>query len=258
MIDHFTSDRAPPPIAILLLAEVGLTSGQLTSEQVTDLLNPFIDQANDEQLADKQRAQAWQMVALSLRAETADQARSRLADLPNQPALLQLGGTALEKSEAFADPGQQTNIADLKRILADKALSTVEDPAARTYWQLEQARALQQLGQEDEAIKLLEQLAREKPKSQEIQLRLGRSLAQTAPGSEATLRQWRRIAAQVKPRSDAWFEAKLQVATALAAAGDNSKALDMLNYMKAIPPGWQESERKADFDQLWRQLKERD
>ncbi|MCH2181006.1 MAG: hypothetical protein MK108_03290 [Mariniblastus sp.] len=256
VIDHFTTNGEPPRIAILLLAEVGLTSGQLTSEQVTALLTPFIEQSGDKQLAAKQQAQAWRVAALALQGKTSDLARSALADLPNQPALLQLCGTALQRSEAFAAPGQQTNLAELKRILADKGLSAVNEPAARTYWQLEQARALQQLGQEDEAIKLLEQLAREKPKSQEIQLRLGRSLAQTAPGSEATLRQWRRIAAQVKPRSDAWFEAKLQVATALSAAGENGKALDMLNYMKAIPPGWQPSRWKAEFDQLLRQLKE--
>lgn len=254
IIDHFTVNRVPPRNAILLLAEIGLTSGQMQPEQVASLLTSFINQSNDKQLAAKQQAQAYRVAALALRRETLDAAKTELADLPNQSALLQLCDRALQKSERFAAPEQQTNIADLKRILANKALSTTDEPASRTYWQLQQARALQQLGQEDEALQLLEQLAREKPKSQEIQLRLGRSLAQTAPGSEATLKQWRRIAAQVKPRSDAWFEAKLQVAKALSASGEQGKAIDMLNYMKAIPPGWQQSRWKTEFEQLLRQL----
>ena len=58
----------------------------------------------------------------------------------------------------------------------------------------------------------------------------------------------------MKPRSDAWFEAKLQVAKALSASGEQGKAIDMLNYMKAIPPGWQQSRWKTEFEQLLRQL----
>ncbi len=254
IIDRFPTPTEPPQMAVLLLAEVGLTSGKLTLEQVTQMLNQFIETSDDQQLQAKQQAQAWRVVALSLNPETISQAKAALAELPNQAALLQLCGSALQRSEAFAAAGQQTNLADLKWVLANKGLSASGDGPAKTYWQLEQARALQQLGREDEAITLLKQLAADKPKSQEIQLRLGRSLTKTAPGSDETLRQWRRIAAQAKPQSDAWFEAKLQVATTLAASGQTEKALGLLNYMNAIPPGWQQSGLKSEFDQLRAQL----
>lgn len=254
--------RFPNPVdlprpAVLLVAQVGLSSNTLPVEQITTMLKQFIQSASDNELDAKQRAQAWQIVGLAMQSTTLAEAKISIEELPNDLILLYLCGMGLQQAEPFIPPEQIANVAALKLLLAAKALAaTPQGPSSQTYWLLEKARALQQLGEDTQAVELLRKLSLEKPKSQEIQLRLARSLSKIEPGSEAALQQWRRIAAQVKPQSTAWFEAKLNVAKTLAAAGQDQKALEMLNYMNAIPPGWTRSPLKAEFDKLLVRLKQ--
>ncbi|MCH2177406.1 MAG: hypothetical protein MK106_01260 [Mariniblastus sp.] len=255
IMNRFPDLVKPPRAAVLLIAQVGLTSNTLPVEQITAMLKQFIQSATDNEWEAKQRAQAWQIVGLALKPNTVADAKTSIADLPNELSLLQLCVTGLRQAQEFTPPEQTASIAGLKILVAAKALAASSQGSSQTYWLLEKARALQQLGEDTTAIEILRKLTVEKPKSQEIQLRLGRSLSKVGPGSEEALQQWRRIATQVRPQSTAWFEAKLNVAKTLAAAGQDQKALEMLQYMNAIPPGWSQSLLKAEFDKLLIQLK---
>ena len=256
IVDRLQTVATPSQATILLLAEVGLSSATLDTAQVIAMLDQFIASAPDTELETKQQAEVWRIVALAMQSTTTAQAKESLTELPNQASLLQLCDKGFRLTETFATLEQQDEIAELKLIVANKALSISQNKNTQSYWQLQQARALQLLGKQDEALTQLRKLAAEQPKSLEIQLRLGRSLTQTASESDETLQQWRRIAAQAKPQSAAWFEAKLQVASTLAAQKQTEQALNLLNYMNAIPPGWKQSSLKSEFDALLRRLKQ--
>ena len=64
------------------------------------------------------------------------------------------------------------------------------------------------------------------------------------------LRQWRRIAAMARPRTELWFEAKLQVAQLLVSGGQPGEARKLLEFIRAVPPGWNNSPLAGQFEQL--------
>lgn len=139
-----------------------------------------------------------------------------------------------------------------KLQIAEKALALDLSETQRISWMGHRADALQRLGRDDEAVDALTKLAARKPKSAAIQLQLCRALnrLQGEQAAEQALNSWRRLAPKLKPRTESWFEAKYNVAFLLNKTGQSSDALKLLEYLKAIPPGWSNSNWKGDFDRL--------
>ena len=143
-------------------------------------------------------------------------------------------------------------LAETKLLLATAALKLNLDDAKRLGWRADWADALQRLGRHEEAVETLTELATQNPKVADFQIQLARSLSKIGGdvANQNALTNWRRLVRQLKPKTENWFEAKLNVATLLLRTGEKNEALTMLEYIKAIPPGWSKSKWKPDFEQL--------
>jgi len=64
------------------------------------------------------------------------------------------------------------------------------------------------------------------------------------------LKQWRSIASRTTAHTKVWYESKLNVARLLHESGKSPEAAKMLKYIKAVPPGWEKSELKTEFETL--------
>ncbi len=153
--------------------------------------------------------------------------------------------------ERHQEPASE-RLLNTKLQIAEKAMTLDLSDAQEINWMGHWADALQRLGRDEEAVAALSELAARKPNSAAIQLQLCRALTKV-DGEQARQRalgSWRRLAARLKPKTENWFEAKYNVAALLNQTGQPSEALKLLEYLKAIPPGWSQSTWKADFDRL--------
>ena len=125
-----------------------------------------------------------------------------------------------------------------------------------TVWKLRIADLQQSLDQHKEAIATLTDLVNEFPRKADLQIRLAEAMTKAYGRSdpEKPINQWRRLASKLRPRSDNWFLAKYNVAKLLRSSGKREDALKLLKYIKANPPGWDESKLKSDFDSLFEKL----
>ncbi len=109
-----------------------------------------------------------------------------------------------------------------------------------------------------EAIELASDLANQYPKDAAVQLRLAELLNQQAAGSPSALAealgQWRKIARFSRANSEHWYRAKYEVARLLVEQGNSDEALKLLNFIRAVPPGWSEASNAPAFDELLRSL----
>jgi len=115
---------------------------------------------------------------------------------------------------------------------------------------------LVELNQDSEAKILLSNLMEAKPKSKQLQITLAklRSKSNALEDQKQAILTWRKIVSVSKAGSDQWLEAKLNIATLLAKSGQATRAVDLLNYIKELPPNWTGSKFAADFDKLLKQL----
>jgi tetratricopeptide (TPR) repeat protein len=169
----------------------------------------------------------------------------------NESALKQAVAGINDLLEQRQDSVSETVI-NTKLKIAQLALALDLDEVQRIAWMGDWADALQRLNRDAEAVDALTELAAKEPQSAAIQLQLCRALSKLE-GDQAVARalnSWRRLALKLKPKSENWFEAKYNVALLLHKAGESGEALKLLEYLKAIPPGWSQSSWKADFDRL--------
>jgi TolA-binding protein len=119
-------------------------------------------------------------------------------------------------------------------------------------WKLKQASVLIALKQNQQALHALAELEKKYPKNAEIQMQLARSLTGALEESnpKIPLEKWRHIATRLKKNTPNWYEAKYQVARLLFKSGDREGAAKLLKYIKAIPPGWNQSKLKPQFESL--------
>ena len=184
--------------------------------------------------------------------KTAIQYISAIAD--NQKALQQCE-PLLNFSPTDVTANQ--NLQTVKLALIDKVLGLPEiqqpDKAnLKDNWRLKQAAVLIALKQNQQASQTLTELEKKYPKNAEIQMQLARSLTGELEESnpKVPLKKWRRIATRLKKNTPNWYEAKYQVARLLFKSGDRESAAKLLKYLKAIPPGWNQSKLKPQFESL--------
>ncbi len=109
------------------------------------------------------------------------------------------------------------------------------------------------------AAAVLEELVKERPR--DIMLLMAQASVQTRIGLEqrpvrldGPLVSWRRLARRLKPGTSHWFEAKYNVARLLFAAGELEQATQLLEYMSALPGGWESSSFASQLNELQRKL----
>ena len=126
-----------------------------------------------------------------------------------------------------------------------------------TAWQLRIADLQQNLNQHKAAIATLTALVKEFPRKADLQIQLAQAMtkAYSKTDPEKPINQWRRLASKLRPETDNWFLARYNVAKLLYGSGKREDALKLLKYMKANPPGWDESKLKSEFDSLFKKLK---
>ena len=125
-----------------------------------------------------------------------------------------------------------------------------------TVWELRLVELQLTLNQYKQAIELLTKLVKEHPRKADLQIKLAQTMT-TAYGKsdpEKPINQWRRLASRLRPESENWFTAKYNVAKLLHGSGKRDDALKLLKYIKANPPGWDNSKLKPAFDSLFRKL----
>ena len=139
-------------------------------------------------------------------------------------------------------------LVNLKLSIADDAIAKSTEAKQKNQFLLSKASALVELGKEAEAQKIFKQLTAADPKNLTVLL----GMARVSKG-ESALKMWRSIASRTKQQTSAWFEAKYNVARLLHESGKSPEASKMLKYIKAVPPGWEDSELKPRFEKLLRE-----
>ena len=138
-------------------------------------------------------------------------------------------------------------VSEIKLAIADNAILKTKDQKSKNQFLLARASALSELGKQSEAQEIFKQLMASDSKNPNVLL----GMARVSEGERA-LKIWRSIASRTKQQSSAWFEAKYNVARLLHESGKSSEAAKMLKYIKAVPPGWANSELKDKFERLLR------
>tara|TARA_B110000495_G_scaffold97981_1_gene84805 strand:+ start:3649 stop:6222 length:2574 start_codon:yes stop_codon:yes gene_type:complete len=184
-------------------------------------------------------------------------ATQHVAAIADNQRMLQRCEPLLNYSPAdeTANQNLQTVKLDLTRaVLALPEIQQPDNAKLKDHWRLKQAAVLIALKQNQEASQTLTALEKKYPRNAEIQMQLARSLTGEFGTSqpEIPLKKWRRIATRLKKNTPNWYEAKYQVAQLLFNSGDRESAAKLLKYIKAIPPGWNQSELKSQFESLLR------
>lgn len=142
-----------------------------------------------------------------------------------------------------------------EQALATPELSKPERASRRTTWLLRKSEALTMLDRHAEAATVLSELEKSFPRNAGIQMQLARAITNQFGKTEPDkpLAKWRKIASRLKSHTPNWYEAKYQVAVLLKESGNKEEAVKLLKYLQAIPPGWDQSKLKSEFEQLLRE-----
>ena len=215
-----------------------------------------IESTADGSLANMARA----IHAVSLSVTQPEQAKQLLAQIAgDEPALglCERCLAAVVENPSVAEhltSIHELRLAAIESALATPAMQQQENEAARTNWMLKQTAALNALDRQSESITVLKLLEKQYPRNAGVQMQLARAMSiqygKTDP--QLPLDQWRRVAARLKSHSPNWFEAKYEVARLLVESGDSASATKLLKYIQAIPPGWDQSSLKPEFEKLLR------
>ena len=140
---------------------------------------------------------------------------------------------------------ESKRVSEIKLAIADNAITKTKDKRLKNQFLLARASALSELGKEVEAQAIFKQLMASDSKNLNVLL----GMARVSKG-ESALKLWRSIGSRTKQQTPAWFEAKYNVAKLLHESGKSAEAAKMLKYIKAVPPGWENSDLKNKFERL--------
>jgi hypothetical protein len=198
-------------------------------------------------------ALTWRCVALAVQiaqGEARQPELSRLIELlPNQEPVM---SRILHEWKRNLNSREYAAISAAVFQLADRALKApgVEN---NNSWRIE--RAIAQLHVDPQtALPELATLSESHPNHINLQLAYSRGLTNQGEDVNLAIRQWRRLAKKLKPGTDFWFEAKYHIALLLEKSEQRAEAKALLQYIQAIPPGWQQSAWKSQMDELLSRL----
>ncbi len=243
--------------AMLVVTEFGLRTGAVDPRSLTVALAQLIAASNDVLV--QRRGQACLYSIQAFDDGPTDSADALLEQFADDKKWL-----ALAEQEITAIAGQHPDWISTQSLacrlqVIETALTKFANelsPRETTAWLYRKSDALAALKRDQEALDVLLKLERELTNDASIQLRIARLVTQIDGAKEPAkpLAKWRLLATQLKPHSAAWYEAKYQVANLLAQSGRPADARKMLEYLQAIPPGWENSELRQEFEALLKRL----
>jgi tetratricopeptide (TPR) repeat protein len=236
--------------ALLALADIGMRYGTMDPAQLVEPFESMVASADPEVQQGKGRA--WLLVVSTADSAKSTAAAKLLEEIGQDKRLLAIAerGLAAIVKQQTGDAAERAK--QLRLQVTDAALSLSPEKRDLTFWLFRKSESLADLQQYEQALSLLTELQKEFPKNAGIQLRIARLLTRVYGNQEPAkpLAKWRRLAGQLKPHTPNWYEAKFQVASLLERSGKKQEARKLLEYLKAVPPGWDQSHLKEEFDRL--------
>ena len=220
--------------------------------ELTTLLNRAISESSDADTAWVQNAHALRVALMATRKETILEAIESTVNLAaaDSTVLARCWDSVNGDIRSTASDDQ---ISQLKLTLVELAVGREQAEADKNVWLRRKSKLLVESGRGAEAITMLQGLVEANPRRLDLRIQLATAYSGTEGQSEAALRNWRIVAQGVKPRTENYFEAKYNIAKLMAASGDREEAKQLLEYLK-IPPGWSDSKRKNDLENLLNEL----
>ncbi len=237
---------------LLSITQFSMKQGVGDTLKLGRLLKRALSESSDADETWRRLAMAWLVVAKATRNESLRESIELADELAgfDEPVLAECFEGVVRISSAV-DAAQ---LNELKLKLIEFALEqTKQDAAARGRWLSRKSTLLVATGRGQEAIGMLEQLIENNPRRADLQIALARALTSAEGKTDESLLQWRKVAVGSKAYSANWFEAKYFVAKQLMKSGKTEDAKKLLDYLK-IPPGWEDSSLKSEFDQLYSEL----
>lgn len=239
---------------LLATTRVALTHQGGQAKTLGGLLNRALAESTDASPAWQNSATAWMIVTMAAQQETAAESiefADRLAQSSENTLAECFSGLASLKSSA-----ESNQVETLKLKIIDLALKKPGlDAATKNRWLSRKSTLLVDSGRGGEAISMLKGLVQQNPRRADLRIQLAKALTDVEGKTDEALSQWRIVASGVKPQSENWFTAKYHVAKLLAKGGKSEDARKLLQYIRAVPPGWSQSKLSDDFEGLLEKLK---
>ena len=247
-------------ITELLAADIDIRFRSRLSSQQT--LNEFEQdpRINDSGPAKLRLTELRLAIQTISKIKDADAFTKQLLQAQNKPAVQRRLHDYLHAMRIRNDSSNSTqtlataNLQVAQQAAADARQANQKERA--TIWELRVVELQSILRQHEQAIELLTKLVKEYPRKADLQIKLAQAMTAAYGKSdpEKPINQWRQLARRLRPESDNWFMAKYNVAELLHRSGKRDEALKLLKYIKANPPGWDNSKLKPDFDSLFQKL----
>jgi hypothetical protein len=181
-------------------------------------------------------------------------------ELAGESLLLILG--QLEQISRAAAPGQRMALARLQlELLEPTAIrSLTADDRLQARLERQRAAVLATAGERAAAITELQKILAEKPTDGDAREQLADLWLSGHERADwqLALGEYRKIAAGSKPRTARWYRAKLGVVRAQVKTGDAAGARQLIEFLRATPPGLAGTAYEAAFEQLLRDLPRKD
>lgn len=222
--------------------------------QAEDELNSLIAGNPDQAAGWLESARAWQSLCRAVSGESVPP--TDFGDLP-----LEQTSTWLAVAERHGDERNRVAIGALivgvSGRIGDR-WSAVDSPTS-IRWRISVAESLWDQGEREQALEQFAALRRQFPRVLEIQVRYAQMATRDTSGQSTDLAidLWRAVGAGCKPRSDGWFRAKYELARLLAQQDRLEEAEKILRYLKTVPPGWEQSTLKREFESLLADIDQR-
>lgn len=246
--------------ALLAAVDMAIRYGVAQPSSLIKPLREIADGQGDDHAdpSRRQHAAAWLYAIESFEPDSADRIEGLLNVISADKKWLAVADQGIAAMLPSASPDQRIAVGSARGKLAGAALDKfgqTMEATERVAWLYRKADALVDAGQNREAFEILQGLEKQLPNDAGIKLRIARLLTKMETDVAVPLKKWRQLAAQLKPNSDSWFEAKYNVALLLEKSGEKAEAKKMLEYMKAIPPGWENSQLREEFNRLLQRVR---
>ncbi len=238
-----------------LQSELQLLYGVADDDDGPATLDRLSAEADDASRADYGRA--LQLVASAWANVTLEEQQKFLGQL--DPSRSVLTAMRLGLAGTFRPDPVPANCHEFLIAIADRFERQIDglDEREQYQWGVAQLRAFMAL-QPPNAVETSSLIASQYPRDATVQRLFGEMLLARSVSDDsilpATLAQWRKLAATTPPHTNDWYDAKLNVARLLVASSKQDEARKLLQYLKAVPPGWTNSKRTGEFEKLLEEL----
>ncbi|WP_145054129.1 hypothetical protein [Lignipirellula cremea] len=241
--------------AAIAAARIRLQHSAGGQARASSILEGALAAGGDADPAWRTSATALLVAALAAqpsRLAEAEKMLRELADASPQELLEMVSG--LSAAAEAAGPQGKERIAGLQlkaaALLAPQRAKL--SAASQSMLDLVQAQALAAGGNRDQAAQAYTRLIAANPRDGGLQEEYAAFLLAGADRAswEQALLQWRRVGQGSRPRTDRWWRAKYNTALAMYRLGDKAGAAELIQYLKATPPGLDGSSEQTALEQL--------